>query len=197
MITEKDFLKAAFLKSISNVSQISNNILPEVAFAGRSNVGKSSLLNALFQRKNLVKTSSTPGKTQLINYFDINEKFFCVDLPGYGYAKISKDKKASWQNMLETFLTTNKQLKMIYLLIDSRHDLMESDKEMISWLDYCHLNFTIVLSKIDKISKNELSNKIKMIKNYTDKNTFTFSYKNLNLIDTLRKQICTDIEKYA
>ncbi|MCB0284704.1 MAG: YihA family ribosome biogenesis GTP-binding protein [Calditrichae bacterium] len=194
MITQTDFLKAAFFKSISNISQISNKSLPEVAFAGRSNVGKSSLLNALFQRKNLVKTSSTPGKTQLINYFDVNNKFFCVDLPGYGYAKISKDKKATWQNMIESFLTKNKQLKMIYLLVDSRHELMKSDEEMIAWMKYCNLNFTLILSKIDKISKNELAHKVTLVKSYSDKNTLSFSFKNMNLVNTLRNQIITDLK---
>lgn len=194
MIKESDFLKVSFVKSIKHNDQQPNDNLPEIAFAGRSNVGKSSLLNAIFQRKNLVKTSSTPGKTQLINYFNVNDKFYCVDLPGYGYAKISKSQKASWQPMIESFLLKNRQLKMIYVLIDSRHDFMQSDNEMLTWLSHFALNFKVVLSKTDKISKNELYRKISEFgKLIPEINILPFSFKNNGLIADLRRQIISDL----
>lgn len=157
MLKFKDFGEVDFEKSIVDNKNFPNPRLSEIAFAGRSNVGKSSLLNSLFNRKNLVKTSSTPGKTQLINYFNVKSKFFCVDLPGYGYAKLPKKIKEKWRGMIENYLVNNAYLKNIYLLIDSRHDIMSNDKEMIDWLLHEKLNFSIILSKCDKIKKHQQS----------------------------------------
>jgi len=194
MLTETDFVKVTFTKSISRLDQSPPNRMPEVAFAGRSNVGKSSLLNAIFQRKNLVKTSSTPGKTQLINYFNIADKFYCVDLPGYGFARIPKAQKGNWKQMIETYITKNDNLKKVYVLIDSRRDLMQNDSEMISWLDYINVDYSIVLSKTDKLSKNEKMLSLKKYKaHFIEKEIIPFSIKNEQYIKNLKKCIIRDI----
>ena len=195
MLKEKDFVKVEFVKSISQLEQCPPDKLPEIAFAGRSNVGKSSLLNSIFQRKKLVKTSSTPGKTQLINYFNVADFFFCVDLPGYGYAKISKTEKAKWQNMLETYISENKNLKRVYVLIDSRHNLMQSDLEMIEWLDFIDVDCNIVLSKIDKLSKKDQNSSIKNFNTiFPDKVVIPFSIKSKQYIKNVRYQIINDLK---
>ncbi|RMH62884.1 MAG: YihA family ribosome biogenesis GTP-binding protein, partial [Calditrichaeota bacterium] len=152
-----NFHNVRFVKSITRMSQRPEPPLPEVCFIGRSNVGKSSLLNALFGTRKLVKVSSTPGKTQLINYFLVDNRFYCVDLPGYGYAKLPKKEQIKWQKMIEGYLRENPSLNRIYLLIDVRHTLQELDRQMLEWLIHFNLNFDIILSKCDKISSNELT----------------------------------------
>jgi len=193
MLKENDFVKVTFVKSITRLDQ-APIIKPEIAFAGRSNVGKSSLLNSIFQRKNLVKTSSTPGKTQLINYFDVADVFYCVDLPGYGFAKIPKAMKAKWKTMMETYITENSSLKKIYLLIDSRHKLMQSDADMAEWLDFLKIDYVVVLSKMDKLSKNE---QVKSIKSYQSvfngKKVIPFSIKNKEFIRNIKNCIIQDL----
>ncbi len=194
MLKEKDFAKASFEKSATNREESPPFRLPEIAFAGRSNVGKSSLLNSIFNRKNLVKTSSTPGKTQLINYFNISDKIYCVDLPGYGFAKIPKTQKAKWQKMIETYFLENKNLLKVYLLIDSRHNHMDIDREMIGWLDHLGLNYSIVLSKSDKIKKSELQKRIKYYTNeYPHLKCIPFSIKDGTSIRKIKYQILRDI----
>jgi len=194
MLKEKDFLKVTFVKSITQLDQAPKNNLPEIAFAGRSNVGKSSLLNSIFQRKSLVKISSTPGKTQLINYFNVADIFYCVDLPGYGFAKISKSEKVKWKKMIETYISENKNLQKVYLLIDSRHKLMQSDSDMVEWLDFINIDCNIILSKIDKLSKKDQSSSIKDFKSiFEDKKVDPFSIKNKQYIKSLRNQIIRDI----
>jgi GTP-binding protein len=145
---------------------------PEYVFIGRSNVGKSSLINTLTGQKNLAKTSSTPGKTQSINYFSVDEKYYIVDMPGYGYAKISKDQKAYWKVMIEKYFQSNNNIIMNYVLVDSRYDIMESDLMMIDYLRLLELPVTIILTKTDKISGNEIQKRIKVIKSSID----DFSY---------------------
>jgi GTP-binding protein len=195
MLKDTDFIKVNFEKSITHLDQSPNDERAEIAFAGRSNVGKSSLLNALFQRKNLVKTSSTPGKTQLINYFNVADIFYCVDLPGYGFARISKSQKIQWKRMIETYLSKNKNLKKVYLLIDSRHTLMQSDRDMVEWLDFIEMSCVIVLSKIDKLSKKDQS---ASIKNFTtvfkEKDVIPFSIKNKQYIKNLRNHIIANLD---
>ncbi|NOG44008.1 MAG: YihA family ribosome biogenesis GTP-binding protein [Calditrichaeota bacterium] len=194
MLKEKDFSKVTFEKSATTREQSPSLILPEVAFAGRSNVGKSSLLNSIFQRKNLVKTSSTPGKTQLINYFNVNDQIYCVDLPGYGYAKIPKSQKAKWQKMIETYFLENKNLRRVYLLIDSRHNHMESDREMLSWLEHFGLNFSLILSKTDKIKKQDLQKRIAFYTNtYPNSHCIPFSIKDGTAVRNIRFQLLKDI----
>ncbi len=129
---------------------------PQIAFAGRSNVGKSSLLNSLLNRKKLVQVSSTPGKTRLVNFFLINNKFYFVDLPGYGYAKVSKQIYKSWQNLLENYLLQSKKLRGVVVLIDLRHLITEADLQLIGWLENNKIPVLIVGTKSDKLSKNKI-----------------------------------------
>ena len=146
--------------------------LPEFVFIGRSNVGKSSLINALTNQKKLAKTSSTPGKTQSINYFSVDDKYYIVDMPGYGYAKISKDQKAYWKKMIEKYFESNKNIRMNYLLVDSRYDIMESDLMMLEYLLHLNLPVTIILTKIDKTTLNEVQKRIKVIKSTFEDKSF-------------------------
>jgi GTP-binding protein len=167
-----------FLKSITDINEKPTSRLPELAVVGRSNVGKSSLINSIFNRKKLAKISSTPGKTRLINYFEVNNKFYFVDLPGYGYAKISKLESDKWRKMIENYLKNNSQLKLVLLLIDARRGIMQLDNKMIEWLKYFKIRFRIILTKADKISNNELfKTKSKMIKQLNVENVLLYSSK--------------------
>ncbi|MBQ3790723.1 MAG: YihA family ribosome biogenesis GTP-binding protein [Lachnospiraceae bacterium] len=124
---------------------------PEFAFLGRSNVGKSSLINTLMQRRNFARTSGDPGKTQTINYYHINDAFYLVDLPGYGYARVSRTTREKWGRMIERYLTDSKDLRLIFLLVDSRHAPTEDDRLMLDWLLYYHLPTAILATKVDKL----------------------------------------------
>ena len=146
---------AEFVKSAVKPSQYPSAELPEIAFAGRSNVGKSSLINTLLNRKRLVKTSRTPGRTQLINFFEINKAFTFVDLPGYGYAKVPASVKKSWGPMVETYLSTRKTLKGVVLIMDIRRKPGLQELNFIEWLDYYSISRILILTKIDKLSKTK------------------------------------------
>jgi len=173
---ESKFKQATFIKSVTDIRQKPEELLPEIAFAGRSNVGKSSLLNAILNRKKLVKTSSTPGKTQLINYFEIDKKYYFVDLPGYGYAKTPKKVSAAWQRMMEEYILNSKELKFICLLIDARHKLQTSDQQMSDWLNYNNIPYIVVLTKADKLPKTKLSQQRKVFERlYPDHHVQPFS----------------------
>ncbi|HSW60120.1 MAG TPA: ribosome biogenesis GTP-binding protein YihA/YsxC [bacterium] len=148
---------AGFVKSASSVQNLPTTGLPEFAFIGRSNVGKSSLMNMLMGRKNLVKTSKKPGKTALLNYFLINDMLYFVDLPGYGFASRSKSELDSWRFMIEEYLLKRNGLTEIFLLIDSRHGIMANDEQMITFLEHHRLNYTPVFTKTDKINKTEVN----------------------------------------
>lgn len=148
---------SSFLKSASSMKGLPEEGLPEFAFIGRSNVGKSSLQNMLLGRSGLVKTSKKPGKTILINYFLVNDAFFFVDLPGYGFAHRSKASRNMWQKLIEKYLIERKELMDIFLLVDSRHGVLENDEMMIDFLDHYNIPFTPVFTKTDKLKKNELS----------------------------------------
>lgn len=177
------FKKAEFVKSIKDIKNKPEISFPEIAFAGRSNVGKSSLMNAILNRKKLVKISSTPGKTQLINYFLINDKFYFVDLPGYGYASIPKSILKSWQKMIESYILKNSNLRLVSLLIDSRHDIMNSDLQMAEWLDHNTIPFIIVLTKTDKLPKTKLQRQLKIFNQaFPDHHVIPFSIKSLDYI---------------
>lgn len=155
---------AEFICSSVKQSQYPEDNMPEIAFAGRSNVGKSSLLNLLTQRKKLAKVSSSPGKTRTINFFNINNSFRIVDLPGYGYAQVSKKEAESWGPMMEAYLSGRKGLKKCILLVDCRHDPTAQDKQMYEYLQYYHLDGIVIATKADKISKNELNKNIANIR---------------------------------
>lgn len=146
---------AEFVKSVSNFNDIYKSDFKEVAFVGRSNVGKSSLINFMTNNGKLAKTSSLPGRTRLINYFLINKEFLLVDLPGYGYAKASKEAQASWGTLLENYLKKSQNLKAVYLLLDIRHLPNDNDKQMIKFLYYYNIPTVFVLTKADKLSKAE------------------------------------------
>jgi GTP-binding protein len=156
--------QADFIISAVKVEQFPKDGLPEVAFVGRSNVGKSSIINALTNRRKLVKVSSTPGKTRLINYFLINLNSYFVDLPGYGYAKISKEEKKSWGKMIEIYLNGRKELKKVILLLDCRRKPNEDDLLMYSWIKHYGYNCMIISTKSDKLNKNELRKSEKIIR---------------------------------
>ncbi|BCG48956.1 GTP-binding protein EngB [Citrifermentans bremense] len=144
-----------FIKSATKPSHYPEGSLPEIAFAGRSNVGKSSLVNVLVNRKNLVRTSSTPGRTQLINFFQVNDDFMLVDLPGYGYAKVPLAVKKEWRPMMETYLSKRRNLRGVVLILDIRRTPTEEDQQMLAWLRAFSVPPIIVITKCDKVSKNE------------------------------------------
>ena len=146
---------AEFVKSAVKPSQYPSAELPEIAFAGRSNVGKSSLINTILNRKRLVKTSRTPGRTQLINFFEINKAFTFVDLPGYGYAKVPASVKKSWGPMVETYLSTRKTLRGVVLIMDIRREQGRQELDFIDWLEYYSIPSILILTKTDKLSKTK------------------------------------------
>jgi GTP-binding protein len=145
---------AAYLKSVVDLKSLPQDRLPEVAFAGRSNVGKSSALNRLVNVKGLAKTSSTPGKTRMINFFLVNNNLYFVDLPGYGYAKTSKSMQKSWGKLVEDYLKERENLKGTVLLVDSRRGLLEPDLQLLEWLDHYGKEMLVVLTKKDKLSRS-------------------------------------------
>ncbi len=158
-------IKSLELETVCGItSKIPDNKNLEFAFWGRSNVGKSSLINTLLSRKKLAKTSSTPGKTATINYYNINKELYFVDLPGYGYAKVSKQVAAKWMKMIENYLDKSRTLRVVFLLIDIRHDPMASDKEMYNLLSSKGLNPIIIATKADKIAKGKYQKHINAIK---------------------------------
>jgi len=152
-----------FVGSFEKESQCPDTDLPEYAFIGRSNVGKSSLINALTGRKSLARISSTPGKTQTMNYFRINNAWFLVDLPGYGYAKISKSKRRKWQQMIEHYLLKRRNLFCVFQLIDSRHSLQENDLEFMNWMGESRIPFVMAFTKTDKLKSSERDRQIRSI----------------------------------
>lgn len=145
-------------------SKLPDNQLPEIAFAGKSNVGKSSLINALMNRKSYARTSATPGKTQTINFYNINEEMYLVDLPGYGYAKVSEQEKIKWGQLIERYLHGSKQLKAVFLLIDIRHAPSANDKMMYHWIVEMGFHPIIIATKLDKIKRSQIQKQIKIVK---------------------------------
>lgn len=145
-------------------SRLPENKLPEFAFAGKSNVGKSSLINALINRKALARTSSQPGKTQTINFYNIEEQLYFVDLPGYGYAKVSQELKAKWGKMVERYLKRSKQLRLVFLLIDIRHAPSENDKTMYEWIVYQGFEPVIIATKLDKLKRSQVAGQVKLLR---------------------------------
>ncbi len=156
---------AEFVRSIANSNDLSLYNLPEFAFVGRSNVGKSSLINSLTNKKKLAKASSTPGRTRLINIFKINNTFHFIDLPGYGFAQASKQEQASWQNLIGSYLENSKNLKRVFVLVDIRHEPSEKDKLMLSYLYTYNIPFNIIATKADKIARGQINKHIGVIAN--------------------------------
>lgn len=145
-------------------STLPENTLPEFAFAGKSNVGKSSLINALINRKSLARTSAQPGKTQTINFYNVENQLYFVDLPGYGYAKVSQEIKAKWGKMIERYLQKSAQLKLVFLLIDIRHEPSANDKNMYEWIEYNGFEPVIIATKLDKINRSQVQKHLKMLR---------------------------------
>ncbi len=149
---------------IGPTSKLPETFLPEIAFAGKSNVGKSSLINAMLNRKSLARTSSQPGKTQTINFYNVNKELYFVDLPGYGFAKVSKESQAKWGALIEKYLRTSKQLKSVFLLIDIRNGAKAHDKEMYDWIVYNGYQPIIIATKVDKINRSQIPKQLKLIR---------------------------------
>ena len=145
-------------------SKLPDNVLPEIAFAGKSNVGKSSLINALMNRKSYARISATPGKTQTINFYNINEEMYLVDLPGYGYAKVSEKEKIEWGKLIERYLHGSAQLKAVFLLIDIRHEPSANDKMMYDWIVDQGFEPIIIATKLDKLKRSQVQKHVKMVK---------------------------------
>lgn len=158
-ITSAEFVKSAFANE-----HLPEDGLPEVAFLGRSNVGKSSLLNSLLQRKGLARTSNTPGRTQSINYFVVNGAFYFVDLPGYGYARVSKEMRKDWGKMAEDYLSDRRELVLFIQLVDARHEPTALDRQLADWLRHHRKKVLVVATKSDKLSTNQLGKSIKEIR---------------------------------
>ena len=164
-----------FVGSYFSTRQIPDDSRPQVAFAGRSNVGKSTLLNHLVGRKKMAKVSRTPGKTQSINFFLVNDRFYFVDLPGYGYARVPKKTKSGWQQLIEDYLAGSRFLIGLILLLDSRRDLTDQDKQLLKWLAARNLPVLGVLTKTDKISRDEVNRKVKQLQFQLDIAIIAFS----------------------
>jgi len=158
-------IKSLNLETVCGItSTLPENDKPEIAFAGKSNVGKSSLINALMYRKSYAKTSSTPGKTQTINFYNINEMMYLVDLPGYGYAKVPIKEKEKWGELINRYLNTSEQLRAIFLLIDIRHKPGNHDKMMYDWVLSSGVEPIIIATKLDKLKRSQVSKHVKMIR---------------------------------
>lgn len=165
MRTRRMKIKNVSLEIVCGItSKLPETDKTEIAFAGKSNVGKSSLINALMNRKALARTSATPGKTQTINFYNINDIMYLVDLPGYGYAKVSEREKEQWGKLIERYLNTSKQLKAVFLLIDIRHEPSANDKMMYDWVVAQGFNPIIIATKLDKLKRSQVAKHVKMIK---------------------------------
>lgn len=185
-----------FMLSVAQLGQLPDAVVNEIAFAGRSNVGKSSLINALFNQKKLAKTSSTPGRTQQLNFFNFDNKMYIVDLPGYGYAKAPEALVRQWQEVLKKYLRGRPNLRRVFLLIDSRHGIKKEDMEIMNMLDIAAVSYQIVLTKIDKISSPQLAEIMQKTSAETAKHAAampdivaTSSEKKIGL-DILKTEIC-------
>ena len=158
-------IKSAELETVCGItSTLPETEMPEIAFAGKSNVGKSSLINGLLNRKSLARTSSQPGKTQTINYYNINHDLYFVDLPGYGYAQVSVEIRAKWGKMVERYLHSSKQLRLVFLLIDIRHEPSENDCIMYDWIVKNGYEPVIIATKLDKIKRSQIQKNLKIIR---------------------------------
>ena len=180
--------KAKFITSAAKLSQCPDYGLPEIALLGRSNVGKSSFINALTNNSKLAKTSNKPGKTRLINLFDFEEKYIVADLPGYGYAQVSREIQNEWQKNLEEYLLNRDSLRLLIQFIDSRHEIQKNDLQMQEWLEYNKLKSIVIATKIDLTPKSRILAKINELKKITKREVLPFS--------TIDKRYNDNIIKY-
>jgi len=180
-------LKVEFLKGVYNPEEYKTFNLPELAFCGRSNVGKSSLINAVFQCK-IAHTSKKPGKTRCINFFKVDDRYIIADLPGYGYAEVSKKMQDDWKRLIEAYITTSASLKKVFILVDVKRGLEQEELQLIDWLKYHKKAFRIVMTKIDKITKNEFS---LAKKRFSDINPVFFS----SVTKDGRKELLSEIKE--
>lgn len=162
-------IKSVDLETVCGISsKLPENTRSEIAFSGKSNVGKSSLINSLMNRRSYARTSSQPGKTQTINFYNINEEVYFVDLPGYGYAKVSESIKEQWGKMIERYLHSSKMLKLVFLLVDIRHAPTQNDKMMYDWIIHYGFQPIVIATKLDKIKRSQLNKSIKVIREGLD-----------------------------
>lgn len=180
--------KCELLITAARKEQYPDTTVPELAFAGKSNVGKSSMINALLNRKSLARTSSSPGKTQTINFYNVNDVLNFVDLPGYGYAKVSKTEKEKWGKMIETYLSTREQLKEVILLVDIRHEPNANDIQMYDWIKSYGYTGYVIATKADKISKSQRIKQINVIKK-------TLNVDDINLITAFSSSEKLNVDK--
>lgn len=189
----KPVSSAQFMKSATAPDQYPRHDLPEIAFIGRSNVGKSSLINTLVKKKNLARTSNTPGRTQLINFFNVQDRVCFVDLPGYGFAQVPAHVKQHWKPMIEAYLTTSQHLCRVVLILDARHTPTRQDVMMREWLDSCGIPALYVATKIDKLPKSKISKHLAVIRDTlhlsTDDAVFQFSALTKTGVQTIWKAI--------
>ncbi|PHU34282.1 ribosome biogenesis GTP-binding protein YihA/YsxC [Pseudobutyrivibrio ruminis] len=182
-------------------STLPKNDLPEVAFAGKSNVGKSSLINAVMNRKSLARVSAQPGKTQTINFYNINDEIYVVDLPGYGFAKASEKERERWGKMIETYLNTSDMIRAVFLLVDIRHAPSANDKQMFEWMDYVGYDPIVIATKADKIKRSQLDKQIKILREGLDATKDTiivpFSSQTKQGLDTIQDFLAQVIENEA
>ena len=158
-------IKSLSLETVCGItSRLPENVLPEFAFAGKSNVGKSSMINALVNRKSCARTSSEPGKTQTINFYNVNKELYLVDLPGYGYAKTSMETREKWGKMIERYLHSSKMLKQVFLLVDIRHEPSQNDVNMYDWIKYQGFSPVVIATKSDKLNRSQLPRQVKLVR---------------------------------
>ena len=189
----KKSLDGKFLISAAKLSQCPDYGLPEIALIGRSNVGKSSFINGLANNKKLAKTSNTPGKTRLINFFNFSNKFIITDLPGYGYARVSQGMKDDWQKNLEQYLLKREQIVKLVQFVDARHEIQKNDYQMREWINHHGLNTVTVLSKVDLVKQNDLNKRIQEIKKNLGSEVLLFTAKNTRYNEEVIKYIFDNI----
>lgn len=190
-------IKTVNLETVCGVtSRLPENSRPEFAFAGRSNVGKSSLINALMNRKSLARVSAEPGKTRTINYYNVNDSFYLVDLPGYGFARTSKEEQAAWGRMIERYLKSSAMLRQIYLLVDIRHAPGAGDIQMAEWMRAAGLTPVVIATKLDKIKRSERTKQLKLIRETLALPPETKLIPYSSLSKEGREEIYTDMEEW-
>ncbi|MFA6026574.1 MAG: ribosome biogenesis GTP-binding protein YihA/YsxC [Ignavibacteriaceae bacterium] len=189
-----------FKKSVYAISELPTEMLPEVVLCGRSNVGKSSFINSFFGKKNLAKVSSDPGKTRSLNFYEIDKSFYVVDLPGFGYAKISQDERKRWGKLIEDYFRAAKSIALVFHFIDSRHEPMQSDLDLYKMISFYQLPYFIILSKADKLNQSQIASAKKTVSNYFPNfnfgtNLFFYSTVKGNWKRAIEKQLYIQLEQ--